>query len=104
MAEKKAVLNITVPESMAQAVREEATSRKVTISSVVEAALAEQLYWYKLRADGLAAMDELYQQIGYPTPEEEAAAAAAVEEERRLLAEALAADEADARRRAAGAA
>jgi hypothetical protein len=104
MAEKKAVLNITVPESMAQAVREAATSRKVTISSVVEAALAEQLYWYKLRADGLAAMDELYQQIGYPTPEEEAAAAAAVEEERRLLAEALAADEADARRRAAGAA
>ena len=43
MSEKKAVLNVTVPESMAEAVRGEAATRNVTISSVVEAALAEQL-------------------------------------------------------------
>ena len=49
-------------------------------------------------------MEELYQEIGHPTPEQEAAAEARVLEEERLLAEALAADAADARRRAAGAA
>ncbi|HEX3488621.1 MAG TPA: ribbon-helix-helix protein, CopG family [Streptosporangiaceae bacterium] len=92
MSEKKAVLNVTVPESMAEAVRAAAASRNVTISSVVEAALAEQLKWFRIRADGLAAMDQLYQQIGYPTPEEEAAAAAWSEEVERQLAEALAAD------------
>jgi len=92
MSEKKAVLNVTVPESMAVAVREEAATRNVTISSLVEAALAEQLKWYKIRADGLAAMDELYQQIGYPTPEQAAAAKAAVDEEERLIAEMLEAE------------
>lgn len=92
MSEKKAVLNVTVPESMAVAVREEAATRNVTISSLVEAALAEQLKWYKIRADGLAAMDELYQQIGYPTPEQVAAATAAVDEEERLIAEMLEAE------------
>lgn len=97
MSEKKAVLNVTVPESMAEAVRSAAASRNVTISSVVEAALAEQLKWYKIRADGLAAMRQLYQQIGEPTPEEETAAAAWNDEVERQLAEALAADEQDTR-------
>jgi hypothetical protein len=104
MSEKKAVLNITVPESMARAVREEAKERKVTISSVVEAALAEQLYWYKLRADGLAAVDEYYRMYGYPTAEEVAAAKARVDEEQRLIAEARAAAKTHAERHAAGAA
>lgn len=104
MSEKKAVLNVTVPESMAEAVRSAAASRNVTISSVVEAALAEQLKWYKIRADGLAAMDELYQQIGYPTPEQVAAAKAEVDEEVRLLHEALEADARDAAEREARAA
>jgi hypothetical protein len=90
MAEKKAVLNVTVAESVAEAVRLEAATRNVTISSVVEAALAEQLKWFKIRADGLAAMDEYYRLYGYPTAEEEAAAAAWVDEEERLLAELLA--------------
>ena len=74
MAEKKAVLNVTVPESMAEAVRHEAAAGNVTISSVVEAALAEQLKWYKIRADGLAAIEEEYQRDRVPTPEEAAAA------------------------------
>jgi hypothetical protein len=102
MSEKKAVLNVTVPESMAEAVREEAATRNVTISSVVEAALAEQLKWYKIRADGLAAMDELYQQIGYPAPEQVAAAAVAVDEEERLIAEMLAAERRESAHREAG--
>ena len=104
MSEKKAVLNVTIPESMAEAVRGEAATRNVTISSVVEAALAEQLKWYKIRADGLAAMDELYQQIGYPTPEQAAAAKAAVDEEERLIAEMLEGERRDSAHREAGAA
>ncbi len=102
MSEKKAVLNVTVPESMAEAVREEAATRNVTISSVVEAALAEQLYWYKLRADGLAAMEQYHRMYGYPTPEEVAAADAAVDEELRLHREALEADARDRAEREAG--
>ena len=106
MTEKKAVLNVTVAESVAEAVRREATARKTTISSVVEAALAEQVRWYKIRTDGLAAMDELYQDIGRPTPEEEAAADAWVDEGQRLLAEALASEAraSEMRERPAGAA
>jgi hypothetical protein len=102
MSERKAVLNVTVPESMAEAVREEAATRNVTISSVVEAALAEQLKWYKIRADGLAAMDELYQQIGYPTAEQVGAAEAAVDEEERLMAEMLEAERRESAHREAG--
>jgi post-segregation antitoxin (ccd killing protein) len=102
MSEKKAVLNVTVPQGMAEAVREEAAARGVTISSVVEAALAEQLKWYKIRAEGLAAMDELFQEIGYPTPEEAAEAAAWNDEVERELVEALAADDRDAAARQAG--
>jgi hypothetical protein len=104
MSEKKAVLNVTVPESMAEAVRAEAATRNVTISSVVEAALAEQLKWYKIRADGLAAMEQYHRMYGYPTPEEVAAADAAVDEELRLHREALAADARDAAQREAQAA
>lgn len=96
MAEKKAVLNVTVAESVADAVRREAAHRQVTISSVVEAALAEQLKWYQIRADGLAAMDELYREIGHPTAEDEAAAAAWVDDARRQLSAALAEDAPDA--------
>jgi hypothetical protein len=106
MTEKKAVLNVTVTESVADAVRRQAAALNVTISSVVEAALAEQLKWFKIRADGLAAMDEYYQRCGYPTPEEEAAAKAWVDEGDRLLAESLAAEKAEQaeRRRERGAA
>lgn len=111
MTEKKAVLNVTVAESVAEAVRREAAARHVTISSVVEGALAEQVRRYKIRADGLAAMDDLYQDIGSPTAEQEAAADAWVDEVQRLLAEAPAfggpASEArasEARERPAGAA
>jgi hypothetical protein len=80
---------------VAEAVRAEAATRNVTISSVVEAALAEQLKWYKIRADGLAAMEQLYREIGHPTREEQAAAAAWNDEVERQLAEALAADKQD---------
>ena len=101
MSEKKAVLNVTVAESLAEAVRHDAAARGTTISSVVEAALAEQIKWEKIRTDGLAAMNELYEEIGYPTAEEEAAAEARVQEESRLIAESRAKN---AARRAAGAA
>jgi Ribbon-helix-helix protein, copG family len=105
MAEKKAVLNVTVAESLADAVRHDAAARGATISSVVEAALAAHIKRELKRAEGLAAIREEYEQAGYyPTPEEEAAAKAAVAQERRLLAEALAADARDAQRQATGAA
>ncbi|HEY1641530.1 MAG TPA: hypothetical protein VGG35_12630 [Streptosporangiaceae bacterium] len=90
MTEKKSVLNVTVAESVAGAVRREAAIRNVTISSVVEAALAEQLKWYQIRADGLAAVEEEYREAGHPTAEAEADAAAWVEEASRQLSDALA--------------
>jgi predicted transcriptional regulator len=100
MAEKKAVLNVTVAESLADAVRHDAAARGTTISSVVEAALAEHIRREQIRADGLAAGQEEYEEMGYyPTPEEEAAAAAKVSEEIRLIVEARARN---AERRAAG--
>jgi predicted transcriptional regulator len=100
MAEKKAVLNVTVAESLAEAVRQEAAIQGATISSVVEAALAEHIRRELIRADGLAAGQEEYAEMGYyPTPEEEAAAEAKVSEEIRLIAEARARN---AERRAAG--
>jgi predicted transcriptional regulator len=91
MAEKKSVLNVTVAESLAEAVRQLAAIRGTTISSIVEAALAEQIKWHRIREDGLAAAEEEYAETGYPTPEERAAARARVEEERRIMAEARAA-------------
>jgi predicted transcriptional regulator len=105
MSEKKAVLNVTVAESLADAVRQSAAARGTTISSVVEAALAEQIKWDTIRLDGLAAAREEYEETGhYPTPEELAAAKAQVDEEMRLLAEARAAMAAERGQRDAGAA
>jgi len=66
---------------------------------VVEQALAEQLKWERIRRDGLKAIDEYYQEHGYPTEEEMAEAAAQVEEEHRLIDEARAAMEAERRNR-----
>jgi hypothetical protein len=94
MAEKKAVLNVTVAESVADAVRREASARNVTISSVVEAALAEQLKWYQIRADGLAAIEEEYRETGYPSAEDIAAARADVEAQMTELSRQLAAEQA----------
>jgi predicted transcriptional regulator len=103
MAEKKSVLNVTVSESLAEAVRQLAAIRGSTISSVVEAALAEQIKWHRIREDGLAAAEEEYAETGYPTPEEKEAVRAQVAEELRIMAEARAAREAQ-RARPAGAA
>lgn len=99
MAEKKAVLNVTIGESLAAEVRLAATLANTTISSVVEEALAEQLKWHRIRMDGLKAIDEYYQEHGYPTEEEMAEAAAQVAEEERLIDEANAAMEAERRSR-----
>jgi post-segregation antitoxin (ccd killing protein) len=86
--ERKAVLNVTVSESLAAAVREAAAESESTISSVVERALAEHLAWERKRLDGIAAIDEYFREHGYPTPEEREAARARVDEEIRLLEEA----------------
>lgn len=91
MAEKKAVLNVTVSESVADTIRMMAQSEGTTISSVVERALAEQVFWDRKRAEGLAAIDAYYQEHGYPTAEEMAEAEARVIEEERLIDEARAA-------------
>jgi post-segregation antitoxin (ccd killing protein) len=88
MSERKAVLNVTVDESVAALVREQAAEEEATISSVVEAALREHLKWFKIHKEGLAAMDEYFREHGYPTPEEMAAAEAKVDEEHRLASEA----------------
>jgi len=90
MTEKKAVLNVTVAESVAEAVRSEAAARDVTISSVVEAALAEQLRWYQIRAEGLAAIEEEYRETQYPDPGARREASAAVAEQMRELGQILA--------------
>lgn len=91
MAGKKAVLNVTVDESVAADVRGAAAAAGRTVSSVVEEALAEQLARERTRLEGLAAIDTYYQEHGYPTPEEEAAAEAWVAEEERRIAQARAA-------------
>ena len=90
MAEKKAVLNVTVDESLAEEVRRAATLEHTTISSVVERALRQQLAWELKRLDGIRAIEEYFEEHGYPTPEEDARAAARVAEEHRLLDEARA--------------
>jgi hypothetical protein len=90
MAEKKAVLNVTVDESLAEEVRRAAKLGHTTISSVVERALREQLSWELKRLEGLRAIDAYYQEHGYPTPEERAEAKARVDEEHRLAEEARA--------------
>ena len=70
MTEKKAVLNVTVDESLAEEVRRAAKLEHTTISSVVERALREQLSWELKRLEGIRAIDAYYQEHGYPTPEE----------------------------------
>lgn len=97
MAEKKAVLNVTVSESVAARVRTIAALEGTTISSVVERALADELRWELKRRQGLAAIDEYYREHGYPTPEQMAEAEAHVAEEHRLIEEARAAMAAERR-------
>ncbi len=84
MAEKKAVLNVTVDESLAEEVRRAAKLEHTTISSVVERALREQLSWELKRLDGIRAIEAYYDEHGYPTAEEMAEAEARVAEEHRL--------------------
>jgi predicted transcriptional regulator len=91
MAEKKAVLNVTVSESLAEEVRRTAKLEHTTISSVVERALREVLAWERKRQEGIRAIDEYFKEHGYPTPEEMAEAEARVDEEHRLIEEARAA-------------
>jgi hypothetical protein len=91
MTEKKAVLNITVSESVAARVRRIAAVEGTTISSVVERALADELRWELKRREGLAAIDEYYREHGHPTAEQRAEAEAHVAEEHRLIDEARAA-------------
>jgi hypothetical protein len=90
MAEKKAVLNVTVSESVAETVRRIAALEGTTISSVVERALADEVRWELKRREGLAAIHEYWREHGYPTPQELAEAEAQVEEEHRLIDEARA--------------
>jgi hypothetical protein len=98
-ASKKAVLNVTIDEHLAAEARLTAALTNTTISSVVEQALAEQLKWERIRRDGLKAIDEYYQEHGYPTEEEMAEAAAQVAEEERIFDEMDAAREAERRSR-----
>ena len=88
MAEKKAVLNVTVSESVAATVRRIAALEGTTISSVVERALADEVRRELKRREGLAAIDEYYREHGYPTAEQMAEAEARVREEERLIDEA----------------
>lgn len=90
MAEKKAVLNITVSESLAEEVRRTAKFEHATISSIVERALREQLVWEVKRREGIQAIEAYFKEHGYPTPEEMAEADARVDEEHRLADEARA--------------
>jgi Ribbon-helix-helix protein, copG family len=99
------VLNVTVSESIAATVRAIAARENRTVSSVVERALAEQVGWERIRLEGLPTIDEYYQQVGYPTPEERARAAAEVAEEERLIDEAharIAAERAERAKRRGG--
>src|ERR1700734_2245601 len=58
MAEKKAVLNVTVDESLAEQVREAAKFEHTTISSVVERAQRQQLAHLLRRIDRCRAIEE----------------------------------------------
>jgi predicted transcriptional regulator len=90
MAEKKAVLNVTVSESLAEDVRRTAKLEHTTISSVVERALRQQLAWELRRLDGIRAIEAYFKEHGYPTREQDAEIAAQIAEEHRLLDEARA--------------
>jgi predicted transcriptional regulator len=91
MAGKKAVLNVTVSESLAEDVRRTAKQEHTTISSVVERALRQQLAWELRRLDGIRAIDAYFAEHGYPTPEQDAEIDARIAEEHRLIDEARAA-------------
>jgi predicted transcriptional regulator len=86
--ERKAVLNVTVSESVADQVRQLAALENSTISSVVERALSDQLDWEIKRLKGIAAIEAYFREHGYPSAEEIAEADAWVETIQRLLAEA----------------
>ena len=103
MPEKKAVLNVTVSESVAEAVRRIAALEGTTISSVVERALADEVRWELKRREGLDLIHEYWREHGYPTPEELAEAEAQVEEEHRLIDDARAAMAAQRQRDGEGA-
>ncbi len=90
MTGKKAVLNVTVDESLAKDVRRAAKLGHTTISSVVERALREKLSWELKRLEGIRAIEAYYEEHGYPTPEVVAEAKARVDEEHRLAEEARA--------------
>ena len=90
MAEKKAVLNVTVSESVAEDVRRTARQEHTTISSVVERALRQQLAWELKRLEGIRAIDAYFAEHGYPTPEQDAEIDAQIAEEHRLADEARA--------------
>jgi predicted transcriptional regulator len=85
MAKKKAVLNVTVSESLAEEVRQTAKLEHTTISSIVERALREQLVWELKRLDGIRAIEEYYREHGYPSPEVTAQAGADVADEHGLM-------------------
>ena len=88
--ERKAVLNVTVSQSLADDVRHAAKLGNTTISSVVERALTEQIGWEIRRREGLAAIEAYYKKHGHPDAETVARAEAQVREEERLIDEALA--------------
>ena len=90
MAGKKAVLNVTVSESLAEDVRRTAKLEHTTISSVVERALRQQLAWELRRLDGIRAIEEYYQEHGCPAPEVMAEAETRVAAEEHLIDEARA--------------
>jgi hypothetical protein len=98
MSEKKRVLNVTVDESVAADVRLAAAARGSTISSVVEEALRKHLEWENIRRRGIKAIEEYYDEHGWPSPEVQAQARAEADEAIRLLDEAHA--RAEERRRA----
>jgi hypothetical protein len=95
MTDRKAVLNVTVSQSLADGVRRLAKLGNTTISSVVERALAEQLKWDIIQMRALASIEADYREFGYPTEEELAKARAEVAEEERLMDEAHAQMEAE---------
>ena len=95
MTDRKAVLNVTVSQYLADGVRRLAKNGNTTISSVVERALAEQLKWDIIQMRALAAVEADYREFGYPTEEELATARAEVAEEERLMDEAHAQMEAE---------
>jgi post-segregation antitoxin (ccd killing protein) len=90
MSEKKRVLNVTVDESIAAEIRRTAAEQGVTISSVVEEALRETVEWERIRRDGIAAIQEYFDEHGWPTAEVQAEALADVAEAERLIDEARA--------------